>query len=108
MKRWAVLGEGGEGDGADGLPHEIGEAGAAAVLAGLADAALGFAADIERAGMAEGLEKAVEEDLRLPLFIAGDVGTGPGGEGGEFFGAGVGHDARRLAGRRRRGKETVL
>ena len=103
MKRWAVLGE---GDGADGLPHEIGEAGAAAVLAGLADAALGFAADIERTGVAERLEKAVEEDLRLPFFIAGDVGTGPGGEGGEFFDAGVGHDARRMEGGCGRGRDS--
>jgi hypothetical protein len=43
--------------------------------------------------VAEGLEKAVEEDLCLAFLVASDVGLRPGGEGGEFFGAGIGHDA---------------
>ena len=71
----------------DGLPDVIGEAGAAAVLGGLANAELGLAADIERAAVAEGLHQAVEEDLRLAFFVAGEVGCGPGGE---FSRAGAG------------------
>ena len=56
--------------------------------------------------MTEGLEEAVEEDLRLAFLVAGDVGRRPCDEGGKFFGAGVGHDARRLAGRRGCGKDS--
>lgn len=70
----------------DGFPDEVGERGAAAVLAGLADAELRRAADIERAGLAEGLEEAVEEDLGLAFFVAGDVLAAPVDELGEFRG----------------------
>jgi len=88
----------------DGPPHVVGEAGAAAVFAGLANAALGFAADIERAGVAESLEEAVEEDLRLAFFVAGDVRGSPRGEGGQFVHAGIAHgsggcEARRAVAR---------
>jgi hypothetical protein len=43
----------------DRLPDVVGEAGAAAVLGGLAHAELGLAADIERTRVAEGDEEAV-------------------------------------------------
>jgi len=69
----------------DGLPDVIGEAGAAAVLGGLANAEFGFAADIERSAVAEGLHQAVEKDLRLAFFVAGDVGVRPRDKGGELF-----------------------
>jgi hypothetical protein len=62
----------------DGLPDVVGEAGAAAVLGRLADAHLGGAADVEGALLAEGLEEAVEEDLRLALLVASDVLAGSG------------------------------
>ena len=57
----------------DGFPNEIGKGSAAAVLGGLADAKFDLATDIEDARMAERLEQAVQEDLGLALFIAGDV-----------------------------------
>ena len=57
----------------DGFPDEIGKGGAAAVFAGLADAELGLAADIEDARVAERLEQPVQKDLRLTLLIAGNV-----------------------------------
>jgi hypothetical protein len=59
------------------LPDVVGEGGAAAVFFGFANAEFGGAADFEEAFLAEGLEEAVEEDLRLALFVAGDVGGGP-------------------------------
>ena len=69
----------------DGFPDEIGEGGAAAVLGGLADAEFGLAADIEHARLAEGLEEAVEEDLGLAFFIAGDVLLRPADKLSQFF-----------------------
>ena len=48
-----------------------------AVFVGFADAHFGGAADIERAFLAEGAEEVIEEDLRLPLLIAFDVGRCP-------------------------------
>ena len=69
----------------DGLPDVVGEAGATAVLGGLADPAFGLAADIERAGVAEGDHEVVDEDLRLAFFVAGDVRAGPGAEGRRVF-----------------------
>ena len=62
------------------LPDVVGEGGAAAVFFGFADAEFGLAADFEEAFLAEGLEEAVEEDLGLAFFVAGDVGGGPGDE----------------------------
>ena len=59
--------------------------GAAAVFVGFADAELGGAADIEAAGLAEALKEAVEEDLGLAFFVAGDVLLAPGDEFGKFF-----------------------
>ena len=44
--------------------------------------------------MAEGLEEAVEEDLGLALFVAGDVGGAPVNEGLQS-GFAVGHVGRR-------------
>jgi hypothetical protein len=78
----------GEGDAAffhfdedDGFPDVVGEGGAAGVfLAGL-DAEFRLAADIEGAALSEGDEEAVEEDLGLAFFVAGDVGGGPINEG---------------------------
>ena len=40
---------------------------------------------IERAGLAKDLNKPVEEDLRLTLFVARDVFATPRGEFSEFF-----------------------
>jgi hypothetical protein len=57
----------------DGFPDVIGERRAAAVFISFADAEFRLPANVERAWLAEGLEKAVEEDLRLALFVAGDV-----------------------------------
>lgn len=83
-----------QSDQASGVAVEgAGEGGAAAVFAGFADAALGFTADIEGTGVAEGSEEAVEKDLRLSFFVAGDVGLGPGDEGGELGSAGIRHNA---------------
>jgi hypothetical protein len=64
----------------DGFPDVVGEAGAAAVFGGFADAHLGGAADVEGALLAEGAVEAVEEDLGLAFLVAGDVGGGPGDE----------------------------
>ena len=69
----------------DGFPDEIGKGGAAAVLGGLADAEFGLAADIEDARVAERLEQAVQEDLGLALFIAGDVLLRPADKLSQFF-----------------------
>jgi hypothetical protein len=41
---------------------------------------------VETAGLAERLKEAVEEDLRLSLFVARDVFLTPGGELGKFVG----------------------
>jgi hypothetical protein len=40
---------------------------------------------VEYDAMAKGLKEPVEEDLRLPVFVAGDVVLTPRGEFGEFF-----------------------
>jgi len=61
------------------------QSGAAAVFVGFADAEFGGAADIEAAGLAEALEEALEEDLGLAFFVAGDVLLAPGDEFGKFF-----------------------
>ena len=68
----------------NGLPNEISEGGAAAVFGGFANAEFGLAADFEDAGVAEGLEETVEEDLGLAFFVADDVFLAPVNEGGEF------------------------
>jgi len=39
-----------------------------------------LAANFEKAFSAEGLEEAFEKDLGFALFVAGDVGGGPGDE----------------------------
>jgi hypothetical protein len=67
----------------EGLPDLIGESGAAAVFFGLANAELGFAADFEEAALAEGTEEAVEEVLRLALFVTRHVIARPLDEGGK-------------------------
>ena len=69
----------------DGLPDQVGEGGAAAP-------AFGNALFQRRAGfphptLLEGLEQAVEEDLRFALFIALDVLLAPLDEGLEQFSA---------------------
>ena len=69
----------------DGFPNVIGESGAAAVVFGFPDAEFGGTANIEATGLAEALEKAIEEDLGLAFFVAGDVLLAPGDEFGEFF-----------------------
>jgi hypothetical protein len=74
----------------DGVPDVVGKGGAAAVFVGFADAKLGGAADVETAGLAETLKEAVEKDLGLALFVAGDVLKAPGSEFGEFFPVGHG------------------
>lgn len=66
----------------DRLPHVACEAGAAAVLPRLADAAFRLAAHVERTRMPERLEQPVEKDLRLSFFVAGDVGGRPRDKGG--------------------------
>jgi hypothetical protein len=71
------------------FPNQIGERGAAAVFLVLADAEFRLPAGVQNAGMAKGMEKPVEEDLRLAFFIAGDVLLGPVDEVGEF--GAVGH-----------------
>lgn len=81
----------------DGLPDVVGEAGAAAVLRGLADAKFRRATDIERAGVAERAKEVIDENLRLPLFVAGDVSLRPLDESGEGCSAGIGHAARRAS-----------
>jgi hypothetical protein len=50
---------------------------------GLADAELGFAAYFEEAALAEGLEEAIEEDLRLAFFVTRHVVARPLDEGGK-------------------------
>lgn len=74
----------------DGFPDEIGERGAATVISGLADAELGLPVHVERAGLAEGLEEAVQVKLRYALFIAGEVLFRPRGEFSEFVPARLG------------------
>ena len=63
----------------------IGEGGAAAVFSGFAQAEFSVAADIQFARLSEGLKQAVEEDLGLALFVAGDVVLNPGGELRKLF-----------------------
>jgi hypothetical protein len=69
----------------DGFPDIIGEGRAAAVLGGFADAEFGRAAHVKAAGLTKSLEKAIKEDLRLALFVAGDIFLTPGGKFREFF-----------------------
>ncbi len=69
----------------DGFPDVIGEGRPTAVFVGFADAEFRRATYIKRTALAEGLEEAVEEDLRLALFIAGDVIRAPCGEFEESF-----------------------
>jgi hypothetical protein len=69
----------------DGFPDEVGEGDAAAVFGRLADAKFRLAADVENAGMAEGLEEAVEEDLGLAFLIATDMAAHPTNEFSESF-----------------------
>jgi len=40
---------------------------------------------VQKTSVAKGLKEPIEEDLRLALFIAGDVLPAPRGEFGEFF-----------------------
>lgn len=54
-------------------------------LLAFADTKRRRAADIQRAGLTEGLKEPVEEDLRLPLFVAGDVLLRPRDEAGKLF-----------------------
>ena len=85
----------------NGFPDVIGEGRAAAVFAvfaGFAGAKLGRAAHVEAAGLTKGLKEAVEEDLRLALFVARDVRLAPRGEFREFVPARHGgglHEDRR-------------
>jgi hypothetical protein len=51
---------------------------------GFAHAKFGRAAHIQTPGLTEGLKEAIQEDLRLSLFIAGDVLPAPGSEFSEF------------------------
>src|SRR5208283_2983650 len=69
----------------DGFPDVIGEGGAAAVLAGFAEAELGEAADVQTAGLAKGLKETIQKDLGLAFFVAGDVFPAPRGKFSEFF-----------------------
>ncbi len=46
---------------------------------------------VRDAGVAEGLEEPVEEDLGLALFVAGDVLAHPVAERCQLRGAGIGH-----------------
>jgi hypothetical protein len=45
---------------------------------------IAFAADIQAAGLTKGLKEAIQKDLRLTLFVAGDVVLAPRGKCGEF------------------------
>lgn len=69
----------------DGLPDVIGESGATAIFLVFADAEFRRAAHIETTGLAESLEEAVEEDLRLAFFVARDVRLTPRVEFRKFF-----------------------
>ena len=69
----------------DGVPDEIGERRAAAVLVRFADAEFRMPAYVERARLTEGLEEAVEEDLGLTFFNARDVFPAPFGKISKFF-----------------------
>ncbi|MBC7854310.1 MAG: hypothetical protein IAF94_12830 [Pirellulaceae bacterium] len=62
------------------LPDVIGESGAPAIFLRLANAEFGSAANVETAGLAEALKETVKKDLRLPLFVTGDVFRRPGDE----------------------------
>ena len=63
------------------------------VLGGFGQAAFGVVAYVERDGLTEGLEEPVQEDLRLALFVAGDVFVAPSDEFGEFVPARHGRPA---------------
>lgn len=69
----------------DGFPNIIGEGGAAAVLVGFAEAEFGGAADVQTTGLAKGLKEAIQKDLGLAFFVAGDVFPAPRGKFSEFF-----------------------
>ena len=69
----------------DRFPDVVGKRRAAAVFLVFADTELGRAANIERASLAEGLEKPVEEDLCLTLLIARDVFPAPLDKISKFF-----------------------
>jgi hypothetical protein len=71
-----------------GFPDEVGEGGAAF---GVFEAELEGCAGFEDAGLAEGAEEVVEEDLGLAFFVAFDVSGGPGDEVAEALLAGVVH-----------------
>ena len=75
----------------DRLPNVVGEAGAAAVLAGFANAELRLAADIQRTAVAESLHQTVEKDLRLAFLVPRDVGLCPSDEGRKFLRAWIAH-----------------
>ena len=45
----------------------------------------GCATHVKTAGLTEGLEEAIQEDLRLTFFVARDVFLTPRGKFGEFF-----------------------
>jgi hypothetical protein len=45
---------------------------------------IALAADDQAAGLTEGLKEAVQKDLRLSLFVAGDVVLTPRSKCGEF------------------------
>jgi hypothetical protein len=70
----------------DRFPDQIGEGDAA--LVGLGHAHFeGGPGGSEAIGPAEGLEQMIQEDLRLALFVAGEVLLAPADELGEFLGA---------------------
>jgi hypothetical protein len=83
------------------LPDVVGEGDCGAGLAAVADAELGGPADVEEASVAQGLDEAVEVDLRLAFFVAGDVPAGPVGVVGRGLGAVLGRQ-RGLSGKRHR------
>ena len=75
----------------DGLPDEVGEGGAAAVFARPCGRGIRAWPPTSRTPAGRRPEEAVEEDLGLALFVAGDVLGDPGGEIGESLASGVIH-----------------
>ena len=69
----------------DGFPHVIGEGCPATVRLVLVNAKFRRAANIEGAGLTEGLKEPVEEDLRLTLFVTRNVPPTPRSKFSEFF-----------------------
>lgn len=69
-------------------------------LRAFVDAEFRLPADVERAGLAEGLEEAIKDDLHLALFITGDVLLTPRGEFGEFVPARHGGFPHKASGQR--------